>query len=167
MSSSPMSSIASNERSDASVEVPLEPHESIRPSRAVEIVPRLGRERPLLEDELSPVAGSSKGERDHRLLIVGIWLLPFEGVREATRSIDLEERAPQMEQLTVGRLHRDPILPAYAHVELDVGRGEAGWTPPLRELLRLDARGEYSIGRRGQGARQVEGQPDGALRHDA
>lgn len=94
----------------------------------------------LVENDGHTLATVEERERHHRLLVVGIRLLPFEREHEASRRIDLGKLTAQVEGLSVWRLHPVAVPPALANVEIEAGRGEACRTPPLSQLPRLDAR---------------------------
>ena len=143
----------------------LKPLECLRPARLVQRVSSLGRERPLVENELRSLAMLEERERHHRLLVVGIRLFPFERVHEAPRRIDLGKLAAEVERLSLRRLHRDAVPPSVANVEVDAGSGEASRTPPLSELLRLDARCEHALGWRLQDLLQMKAKGTGVACH--
>lgn len=137
-------------------EKPLEPLECLRPARLVQRASGLGREWPLVEHEPRALVMIEEHEHHRRHPVVGIRLLPLECVDETPRRIDLGELAAQVERLALRRLHRDAVPPSAASVELDAGSGETSRTPPLSELLRLDARREHALGWRSQDLLQME-----------
>jgi hypothetical protein len=124
----------------------LEPLQTLGPTRLVQRAARLGREWPLVDDELCCRATEER-ERHYRLLVVGIRLLPNERVDKAPRRIDLAELAAQVEDVSVRRLHSDAVPPSVADVKLKAGSGEVRRTPPLRQLLGLNASCEHALKR--------------------
>lgn len=99
----------------------LQPHEPVRPARVVEVVPRLRGKGTLVEHELRGLADDAQRNRDDRLPIVGVGILPAKRVREPVRRIDLAKLSCQVEELAFGRQHRDPISAADAEVAFDAG----------------------------------------------
>jgi hypothetical protein len=144
---------------------PREPLERLRPACLMERVASLGRERPLIDNESGSLELVVERECHDRPPVVGIRLFPFERVHEPARRIDLRVPPAQMECLSLRRLHRDAVPPAVANIEVDARSGEASGTPPLGELIRLDARGEHPLSRRPQDRLQSQGETTRIGRH--
>jgi hypothetical protein len=70
-------------------------------------------------------------------------------------------RTVQVEELTLGRLHRDPVTATHSRVEAHLGTREALWSPPLCDLLRIDHRVEHTLPRGLEDGGEIDGQLGG------
>lgn len=135
-----------------------QPVERLRPAHLVQIVPSLGGEYALIENDFRSVAMVEERKRHTRLLVVRIRLLVLEGVHEALGRIDLRELPAHMELLSFGRLHREAVSPSSTNVEVDLSNGEPRGSPPLAELLGVHACREHTLSRRTQNSLEMERQ---------
>jgi len=134
----------------------LEPLETLRPPRAVQLVSSLGLERAVLKHQSGVLACRFEPQRDHGLLVVWVGLLPHERVDETARRFDLAKLTAEVERISLRRLHRDSVAASFPDVELQARGGETVGTPPLCELLSFDAGLEHTLGRRGKGLLQMQ-----------
>ena len=69
------------------------------------------------EGDLRRFSEIPQGEANHRLDIVGIWVLPDEAKCEAGGPLELEELVAQIEAVGLRRLHLDPVALSDARLE--------------------------------------------------
>ena len=100
------------------------------------------------------------------LAVVGVGFLPAKGVDEAARRVDLEELAREMEQVAIGWLHREAIDAPHPEIEVYLGRREALWPPPFRQIGWIGERSEDLLWRRSENALELQNLAAGSRRHD-
>ena len=83
----------------------------------MQVASRFGCERAMGEFYLSRAAAFAQRKTGQSLLVVGVGRFPAKGIGQAGRWTDLDVLPDQMEELALGRLHRDPVGAAYSHVE--------------------------------------------------
>src|SRR5919108_3816023 len=128
------------------------PVEPLAPSVLVEFAPLHGRERPLYQAELGASALVRQRQLGQGFLVVGGRRVPNERVCEARRCVYCTELTGEVEEVALRRLHRDPVSPADARVEVDTRAPEPVRPPPDRQLVRARQRFVNPLARRRQNA---------------
>jgi hypothetical protein len=92
------------------------------------------------EFDLGCAGALAQREAGHRLSVVVVGWFPAKGIGQAGRWTDLDVLPDQVEELAIGRLHRDPVSAAHSHVEGHLGTDESLGPPPLGDLIRVGHR---------------------------
>src|SRR5690348_638553 len=125
---------------------------------------RPGLERALIETDVGARIHWLEGECDPRLLIVGIRFFIDEREAEAARRVDGAEGSADVEDISIRRLHRDPVVRALDGIEDELRDGESSRPPPAPKLLSVDERLEDAFLRRDEALLRVQPQLGGFLR---
>jgi hypothetical protein len=130
--------------------------EAVRQAVPVKRTAGLGLEGTLSEHDLRRLAKVPEREVDEGLDVVGIGVLPSEGVCETGRWIDHAELPGQIEAVALRRPHLDPVALPDARVELQARGAEALRPPPPRELVPIGEGLEHARSGGGKGTIHLE-----------
>lgn len=83
----------------------------------MQLVARLRRERALVEDDQRPLRYGRERQADQCFAVVRIGRIPYEGEVQAVGRLDDAEVAAQVEDVSFGRLHGDPVSAGDIQVE--------------------------------------------------
>jgi hypothetical protein len=122
----------------------------------VERVTLLRGELALGKANLGLLTSILEREGNHRLSIVRMGWIPTKRVGQTSGRFNFPELARQVEEVAIGRLHRDPIATADPQVEVDVRGGEASRTPPLAELFGVGQRSVHGRARSSESSLEPE-----------
>jgi hypothetical protein len=128
------------------------------PTLLMERAAPLGGKGSLVHRELSRAAPIPKRDRDDRLAIFRVGILPSKREGQTRRCVNLAELPDEKETIPLRRLHLDPISASDTQVELDARSRKPFGAPPLRQLVRLNAHTEHQWPRRGENTLKMQDQ---------